>query len=68
MAEQILDDVKSLAKKPSHLSVLLDSKSVHNEIAANRLLKDAIRFACWSAIAGIPNLSIYDRSGIFPPF
>ena len=65
----IARDVKSLPRLPKHLSVVLslppDQKDV--SLLLNRLdglIHDACEIAAWSTAAGIPILSIYERSGI----
>jgi dehydrodolichyl diphosphate syntase complex subunit NUS1 len=69
----IARDVKSLARLPKHLSVVLslppDQKDVN--LLLNRLdglIHDACEIAAWTTAAGIPVLSIYERSGKSPSF
>lgn len=64
----IARDVKSLPRLPKHLSVVLslppDQKDV--SLLLNRLdglIHDACEIVAWSTAAGIPILSIYERSG-----
>jgi dehydrodolichyl diphosphate syntase complex subunit NUS1 len=64
----IARDVKSIPRLPKHLSVVLslppDQKDV--SLLLNRLdglIHDACEIAAWSTAAGIPILSIYERSG-----
>jgi dehydrodolichyl diphosphate syntase complex subunit NUS1 len=67
----IARDVKSLSRLPKHLSVVLslppDQKDV--SLLLNRLdglIHDACEIAAWTTAAGIPVLSIYERSGKSP--
>ena len=64
----IARDVAALPRLPKHLSVVLslppDQKDV--SLLLNRLdglMHDACEIAAWSTAAGIPVLSIYERSG-----
>ncbi|KAK6430629.1 hypothetical protein LTR95_013210 [Oleoguttula sp. CCFEE 5521] len=67
--EIIARDVKPLARLPKHLSVILtlppDQKDV--TLLLNRLdglIHDACELVAWSAAAGIPVLSIYEKTGL----
>ncbi|TKA22543.1 hypothetical protein B0A50_08084 [Salinomyces thailandicus] len=63
--ELIKRDVKSLSKVPSHLSVILDlPPEGGKKDALETLVNDACEVAAWSACAGVPMLSIYERTGI----
>ncbi|KAL5611523.1 hypothetical protein BROUX41_000884 [Berkeleyomyces rouxiae] len=57
-------DVKPLAKKPKHLSVILKMEHVGRATDLERLINDASDLAVWTACAGIPTLSIYERTGV----
>lgn len=62
--ELIRKDVKGLSKVPQHLSVILElppegGKKDRLETVVN----DACEVAAWSACAGIPMLSVYEKSG-----
>ncbi|CAK3985025.1 Dehydrodolichyl diphosphate syntase complex subunit NUS1 [Lecanosticta acicola] len=59
--ELIRRDVKGLSRVPNHLSVILD---MGKKDGLETLLHDACELAAWSASAGIPMLSIYERTGI----
>lgn len=64
--ELIKRDVKVLSRLPQHLSVILElSPNAGNKDALETLLNDACELAAWSASAGIPTLSIYEKTG--PP-
>lgn len=61
--ELIENDVRGLAKKPKHLSVVLKLEEAGGAAELERLVGEAADLAVWSACAGIPTLSIYERSG-----
>ncbi|KAF2172371.1 hypothetical protein M409DRAFT_63082 [Zasmidium cellare ATCC 36951] len=63
--ELIRRDVKNLSRIPKHLSVILDlPPEGGKKDALETLLNDACELAAWSASAGVPMLSIYERTGI----
>lgn len=67
--ELIRRDVRSLSRVPKHLSVILDlPPEGGKKDGLETLLNDACELAAWSASAGIPMLSIYERTGgqIYP--
>ena len=65
--ELIRRDVKGLSKVPKHLSVMLElSPEGGNKDRLETLLNDACEIAAWSASAGVPTLSIYERTGEAP--
>ncbi|KAL4772604.1 Decaprenyl diphosphate synthase-like protein [Aspergillus nidulans var. acristatus] len=60
--ELIRKDVKDLDRLPGHLSVIL---SLRKEDDALPILMDEVaELVSWSASAGIPVLSVYERSGL----
>ena len=61
--ELIERDVKSLNKKPSHVSAVLKMEGESRATELERLVNEAADLAVWSACAGIPMLSIYEKSG-----
>lgn len=62
--ELIKRDVKALSKVPKHLSVILElPPEGGKKDRLEELLNDACEIAAWSAGAGIPMLSIYERTG-----
>jgi len=62
--ELIQRDVKDLEKTPKHLSIILDvGKHGQDGAAVEGLVNDVCECAAWSACAGIPMLSIYERTG-----
>lgn len=67
--ELIRKDVKSLTKVPQHLSVILDlPPEGGKKDRLETLINDACEVAAWSACAGIPMLSVYERTGIHLPY
>jgi len=62
--ELIQRDVKDLKKIPKHLSIILDvGKHGQDGAAVEGLVNDVCECAAWTACAGIPMLSIYERTG-----
>jgi dehydrodolichyl diphosphate syntase complex subunit NUS1 len=58
-------DVKRLAKKPRHLSVILTSEGGGRRGGdLERLINETADIAVWCACADIPVLSVYERSGM----
>lgn len=63
--ELIKRDVKNLSKVPKHLSVVLNlPPEGGKKDRLESLVNDACEIAAWSASAGIPYLSIYEKTGI----
>ncbi|KAF3046499.1 hypothetical protein E8E12_010303 [Didymella heteroderae] len=64
--EFIAHDVKTLQKLPKHLSVVVDYQE-DDEHQGNAglegLVNDVCEIAAWTASAGIPFLSVYERTG-----
>ena len=65
--ELIQQDVKALGRLPKHLSVVLTLED-HGRRGAGleRLVNEAAEIAAWCASAGIPQVSIYEKSGRWP--
>lgn len=62
--ELIKRDVKGLSRVPKHLSVILDlPPEGGKKDGLETVLNDACELAAWSASAGVPMLSIYERTG-----
>ncbi|KAK4452988.1 putative undecaprenyl pyrophosphate protein [Podospora aff. communis PSN243] len=63
--ELIQSDVKGLRRLPRHLSVVLTLEE-HGRGGAGleKLVNEAAEIAAWCASAGIPELSIYEKTGI----
>lgn len=62
--EYIQKDVKGLSRLPKHLSVSLDFiDDERNGGGLEGLVNDVSEIAAWCASAGIPVLSIYERTG-----
>jgi len=63
--ELIRKDVRHLSKLPQHLSVILTlSPEDANATGLEKLLNDVAEISAWCASAGIPALSIYERTGV----
>lgn len=64
--EWIVNDVKSVDQLPKHLSVVLEHREDDEDqgnAGLEGLVQDACEIAAWTASAGIPFLSIYERTG-----
>lgn len=62
--ELIKRDMKGLSKVPKHLSVILELQPEGGKKdRLETLVNDACEIAAWSAGAGVPVLSIYERTG-----
>jgi len=62
--ELIRRDVKDFSRLPNHLSIILDfDNENHDGSALEALVNDVCECAAWTACAGIPMLSIYERTG-----
>lgn len=67
--EFIQRDVRQLERLPQHLSVILDFNENDEEqggAGLEGLLNNVCEIAAWTASAGIPFLSVYERSGKCP--
>ncbi|KAI0164855.1 Undecaprenyl diphosphate synthase [Xylariaceae sp. FL1272] len=62
--EYIQRDIASLKRLPKHLSVILTLENGGRGDALEKLVNELSEIAAWSAAAGIPQLSIYEKSGI----
>jgi dehydrodolichyl diphosphate syntase complex subunit NUS1 len=64
--EWIVNDVRNMEQLPRHLSVVLDYNEDDEDqgtAGLEGLLNDVCEIAAWSASAGIPLVSIYERTG-----
>ena len=61
----IQKDVRQLERLPNHLSVLLDYDQKDRVGGLDTLIDNVAEIACWCASAGIPMLSVYERTGAF---
>ncbi|KAF1986144.1 Undecaprenyl diphosphate synthase [Aulographum hederae CBS 113979] len=66
--ELIRKDVKALDKLPEHLSVILQFDEEDGEAGLGRLVSEVAEVAAWCACAGIPVLSVYERTGILKKY
>ncbi|KAI1002301.1 hypothetical protein K3495_g5901 [Podosphaera aphanis] len=67
--ELIQKDVKKLTRLPTHLSVILtlDDKG-HGRAGFESLVDEVAEISAWCACAGIPMLSIYEKTGLLKEF
>ncbi|QGA19919.1 hypothetical protein EYB26_007614 [Talaromyces marneffei] len=65
--ELIARDVKGLSRIPEHLSVLLKLRK-REEDALQTLMDETAELAAWTVCAGIPVLSVYERTGILKSY
>ncbi|KAL2258987.1 hypothetical protein VTK26DRAFT_7493 [Humicola hyalothermophila] len=65
----IRNDVKGLKRLPKHLSVILTLED-HRRSGAGleKLIDEVADIAAWCASAGIPQLSVYEKTGILKGF
>ncbi|KAF2468154.1 Undecaprenyl diphosphate synthase [Lindgomyces ingoldianus] len=64
--EFIQRDIRKLDRLPKHLSVIVDfheSDEDQGTAGIEGLMNDVCEIAAWTVSAGIPNLSIYERTG-----
>lgn len=61
--ELIQKDVKNLSRLPEHLSVIL-TLSGKEDGGLDRLMEDVAELSAWCTSAGIPLLSVYEKSGM----
>ncbi|KAK4190540.1 putative undecaprenyl pyrophosphate protein [Podospora australis] len=62
--ELIQKDIKGLSRLPKHLSVILTLEEGRSGAGLEKLVNEAADVAAWCASAGIPQLSIYEKTGI----
>lgn len=66
--ELIQKDIKHLQRLPQHLSIILDFNDDEQRGAGlEGLVNDISEVAAWCASAGIPALSVYEKTGIALP-
>lgn len=63
----IQKDLKNLSRLPEHLSVILKYDTTTDD-GLETLLDEVAELSAWSAAAGIPLLSVYERSGILKQY
>jgi dehydrodolichyl diphosphate syntase complex subunit NUS1 len=63
--ELIQKDVKDLSRLPEHLSVILTLKG-EEDGGLEALMDEVAELCAWCASAGIPLLSVYERTGMGP--
>ena len=63
--ELIRKDVRGLSRLPQHLSVVIQrSPDAQGRDGLEKLLDHAAEISAWCVCAGIPTLSIYERTGV----
>ena len=60
--ELIRKDVKGLKRLPEHLSIILTLRKEDDALGV--LMDEVAELAAWSAGAGIPVISVYEKSGM----
>ncbi|CAG8941407.1 unnamed protein product [Penicillium salamii] len=60
--ELIRKDVRGLKRLPQHLSTILTLRKEDDALAV--LMDEVAELAAWSSCAGIPQLSIYEKTGV----
>lgn len=67
--ELIQKDVKGLSRLPQHLSIILALSGQENGMGAVETLLDNVAEVCaWCACAGIPMLSVYEKTGVLKSY
>ncbi|GAM86678.1 hypothetical protein ANO11243_046960 [Dothideomycetidae sp. 11243] len=62
--ELIQKDVRNFSKLPKHLSISLSLEGRMDGAALETLISNLCECAAWTACVGIPELSIYERTGV----
>lgn len=62
--EYIARDVATLKRLPNHLSIILTLENGGKGDALEKLVNEASEVAAWCAAAGIPKLSVYEKTGV----
>lgn len=62
--ELVRKDVRGLTKLPEHLSVILTLRK--NDDALDIIVDEVAELLAWSSCAGIPVLSVYEKTGMVP--
>ena len=65
--EYIQKDVKELSRIPQHLSVILRFQA-EEEGGLESLMDEVAELCAWSTAAGVPLLSVYEKSGILKSY
>ncbi|EEH39278.1 hypothetical protein PAAG_01740 [Paracoccidioides lutzii Pb01] len=64
--ELIHKDVRGLSQLPQHLSIVLTLRK--DEDGLNVIMDEVAELAAWSSCAGIPMLSVYEKTGILKSY
>ncbi|KAJ8123609.1 hypothetical protein ONZ43_g481 [Nemania bipapillata] len=62
--EYIARDVATLRRLPKHLSVILTLENGGRGDALGKLVNEVAEVTAWCAAAGIPTISVYEKTGI----
>ncbi|KAI0194539.1 Undecaprenyl diphosphate synthase [Astrocystis sublimbata] len=62
--EYIARDVATLPRLPNHLSIILTLENGGKGDALEKLVNEVSEVAAWCAAAGIPTLSVYEKTGV----
>ena len=62
--ELIQKDVRGLSRLPQHLSVILELQPEKGGAGLEALLDDLAELSAWCASAGLPVLSVYEKTGV----
>jgi len=62
LIQKDVKELKERGKFPKHLSVILD----YENDSLDKLIDEVSEISCWCASAGIPRLSVYERTGRNP--
>lgn len=63
----IQKDIKNLSRLPEHLSIILKYDATTDD-GLETLLDEVAELSAWSAAAGIPLLSVYEKTGILKQY
>ena len=66
--ELIRKDVRNLSRLPQHLSVILELQPEKGGAGLEVLLDDLAELSAWCASAGLPVLSVYEKTGVEAQF
>ncbi|KAI0877615.1 Undecaprenyl diphosphate synthase [Hypoxylon argillaceum] len=62
--EYIARDVATLKRLPEHLSIILTLENGGKGDALEKLVNEVAEVTAWCAAAGIPKLSVYEKTGV----
>ncbi|CCX31955.1 Decaprenyl diphosphate synthase-like protein [Pyronema domesticum] len=65
LIEKDVKPLKEGGKFPQHVSVILEMEGMDG---IDRLVDEVAEISCWCAAAGIPRLSVYERTGVLKSY